>query len=210
LLYTVFYNSRNLVSWLLLVLMLTSVFSVSMYVGQLANHDFEGLKKYQTVPSVVAKPQPDLKPWQEKLGNSFSQGFKNRQSSVLDRIVQIGEVVEAVTPRSFFIGHGFGNGVPSRPVHMEISYLEIFHKQGMLGLSVWALLFASLWRRFYRQVGRNLRTVDYKEESFAFFIAAVFMIAISLTNPFINSPMGLGMLGVALVCLPMGTERRSA
>jgi hypothetical protein len=27
------------------------------------------------------------------------------------------------------------------------------------------------------------------------------MFAISLTNPFINSPMGLGMLAIALICL---------
>ena len=200
LMYTVLFNYKSAVSWLLVVLMITSVFSVSMYVGQLSHHDFEGLAIYQTPPPSV-ETMPELKPWQEKLGNSFSQGFKNRQSSVLDRIIQIGEVAEAVTPASFFIGNGFGIGVPSRPVHMEISYLEIFHKQGLLGLSIWAWFFISLWKRFYRRIGKNLRSIDYKDETFAFFISAAFMFAISLTNPFINSPMGLGMLGIALVCL---------
>jgi O-antigen ligase len=84
---------------------------------------------------------------------------------------------------------------------MEISYLEIFHKQGILGLSIWAWLFASLWKRFYIRIGRDFKLINYKDETFAFFISAAFMFAISLTNPFINSPMGLGMLAIALICL---------
>ena len=143
----------------------------------------------------------DLKPWQRAMASKFTQGFEARESSIIDRIIQIGEVENNLSPKSILIGNGFGMGIPSRPIHMEISYLEIFHKQGILGLSIWAWLFASLWKRFYIRIGRDFKQINYKDETFAFFISAAFMFAISLTNPFINSPMGLGMLAIALICL---------
>ena len=55
----------------------------------------------------------------------------DRSQSDAGRIAQIKEVISMTSVLSSFIGNGFGIGIPSRPVHMEISYLEIFHKQGI-------------------------------------------------------------------------------
>lgn len=204
LLYTLLYNYRSLVSWLIVLLMVTSVFSVTSYVKQVKNFDFEGLAVYQKKVQVQVQQQKvALSPMQEKLGGMFSQGFKNRQVSIIGRFVQFEEVAAAISWRSVLIGHGFGQGVPSRPIHMEVSYLEIFHKQGLLGLGLWIGLMVALWRRFYAQVGARLRAIHYQSEAFAFFISATFMFVISFTNPFINSPMGLGMLALALVVLKL-------
>ena len=56
------------------------------------------------------------------------------------RIETVVQVIENVNVLSLFVGHGLGVGVPIRPVHMEVAYAEIFHKQGVLGLLFWFLL----------------------------------------------------------------------
>ena len=71
------------------------------------------------------------------------------------RVRQIEEVMTAVTPISALIGHGFGNGVPSRPERMEIVYLEAFHKQGIIGLLFWALVILFSWLLYRRAVNNN-------------------------------------------------------
>lgn len=199
-LYTIFYNPKNVVSWLAVVLMLTSLFSVGLYVSQVPNQNFPELAAFQENSRETYKRKP-LKDWQRKLGNMFSQGFEDRESSIIDRIIQVGEVVDAASPASILVGNGFGKGTESRQIHMEISYLEIFHKQGLLGLGIWAGLFFVLWKGFYRRMGRSLRQIPFEDDAFVFFMAAAFMFAISFLNPFINAPMGLGMLAIALISL---------
>lgn len=201
LVYTVFFNHRNLISWLAIVLMLTSLFSVGLYVRQVDQQNFPELMYFQQ-ESVKRYEARDLKPWQRALSGKFSQGFEARESSIIDRIIQIGEVEDFLSPRSVLIGNGFGMGIPSRPIHMEISYLEIFHKQGILGLLLWGWLFWCLVRSFLVVIGdRVRRSTLFHEDAFVFLVAALFMFGISFLNPFINSPMGLGMLAISLVCL---------
>lgn len=199
-LYTIFYNPKNIISWLAIVLMVTSLLSVGLYVSQVPNQNFPELAEFQQNSRETYKRKP-LKDWQRKLGNMFSQGFEDRESSIIDRIIQVGEVIDAATPASIFIGNGLGKGTDSRQVHMEISYLEIFHKQGLMGLAVWFGLFYALWRGFYRRMGRSLKKIPFEDDAFVFFMAAAFMFAISFLNPFINAPMGLAMLGIALISL---------
>lgn len=117
----------------------------------------------------------------------------NRDFSDSGRLQQITEVIERITPLSFFMGHGFGNGVPSRPVHMEISYLEIFHKQGLLGLAFWGYIFFMLLQKY-----RNTPLSPMRD---AFFCGALFVFFQSLTNQYINNPIGLSMVLVTLTCL---------
>ena len=64
------------------------------------------------------------------------------------RIQQIEEVLQRVDVISLFGGHGFGVGVPVRPVHMEIAFLEVFHKQGLLGLLMWGILFLFIYNQY--------------------------------------------------------------
>lgn len=199
--YTVFFNRQNAVSWLAIVLMLTSVYSVGVYVSQVDQQNFPELMQFQEA-SVKRYEARDLKPWQRALAGKFSQGFEARESSIIDRIIQVGEVEDQLTWQSFFIGNGLGNGIPSRQIHMEISYLEIFHKQGLMGLLMWFWLLWSLLKNFKQVIGHRIREITlFHEDAFVFLMAALFMFGISLLNPFINSPMGLGMLALSLVCL---------
>lgn len=121
------------------------------------------------------------------------QMLGNRHESDAARFVQLREVSSAVSPVSFFVGHGLGNGIPSRPVHMEISYLEIFHKQGVAGLFVWGYLFYLIFM--------NFKASSSDLCSKAYFYATSFIFFQSITNQFINNPIGLSFALLSLTWL---------
>ncbi len=112
------------------------------------------------------------------------------------RIAQTKQVMERITPFTLIWGHGFGIGVPAKPIHMEITYLEIFHKQGIIGLFFYAYLFVLISNAFNRAV-RNGNGYWAKP----LFLAAMFVFAQSITNPFINNPIGMSMVLLSLVSL---------
>ncbi len=117
----------------------------------------------------------------------------DRNYSDAGRFRQVREVIEQITLPSFFIGHGFGHGIPSRPIHMEIAYLEIFHKQGIFGLAFWALLLGMIYQKY--------RRADVSDARDFFFFAALFVYFQSLTNQYLNNPIGLSMVLLSIVCL---------
>lgn len=118
----------------------------------------------------------------------------NKALSDSIRIQQIIQVLERINPGSFFIGHGFGIGVPVREVHFEIAYLEIFHKQGVIGLVLWALLLVYLYKAY--TVGRN--APDIRK---AFLLSFLFVVLLSVTNPFLNNPIGISLFMIGLASL---------
>lgn len=115
--------------------------------------------------------------------------FGDRNESDSMRIIQIEEVLNAITTTSFFIGHGFGIGVPTRPDGMEITFLEIFHKQGILGLFLWiGFLFYMIFNYL------NIRNLTYKKIFKPFLVSTFFVYFQSLTNPYLNNPIGMSMV----------------
>lgn len=118
----------------------------------------------------------------------------NRELSDSIRIIEFQQVIGSINFLSFFIGYGFGIGVPIKPIHMEISYLEIFHKEGLLGLFFW---FTIAWMILKSYI--NIKDKDYIVKSF--FLSAVFVYMESLTNPFLNNPIGMGMILISLISL---------
>ena len=138
------------------------------------------------LPSVIAVPILSL--FLETLGD------KSESDSV--RIENIQQVLDGIDSTSFFIGHGFGVGVKIRPVHMEISYLEIFHKQGVLGLIFWAFILLILIIKFTSACrhGNNLIATP-------FFLSSILVFIQSLTNPYLNNPIGMSMILISIVCL---------
>ena len=124
------------------------------------------------------------------LDKSFQE---NREESDYIRVLIIEQVWNAITYLSFLIGHGFGYGIEERTTHMEISYMDIFHKQGIFGLTVWILLLVSVIS-FGRSVSQK-----YKETA-DFWVTAVLMVYLqSFFNPYINNPMGLTVILMGLV-----------
>jgi O-antigen ligase len=118
----------------------------------------------------------------------------DRSISNTDRIIQMKQVFESTTLFTSLIGHGFGIGVPIRPGHMEISYLEIFHKQGLFGLSFWILLFVFIV--FYYS---KIRTSEHRYVADAFFLGTFFIYIQTFTNPFLNNPIGMTFVIITLL-----------
>jgi len=110
------------------------------------------------------------------------------------RIIQIMQVLDNVNIVSLFVGHGFGIGVPIRPNGMEISYLEIFHKQGLLGLMFWLLILIYTILSYIR--------IEEKTPLVKSLLGgSLFIFMQSLTNPFMNNPIGMSMILISLLSL---------
>lgn len=119
--------------------------------------------------------------------------MENREESDSVRLITIDQVFDRITWWSLLIGHGFGQGVPERAAHMEISYLDIFHHQGLFGLSFWVALFVAILKYGNSVVGK------YREEA-AFFMTAAMMIFLqSCFNPYINNSIGMSITLLAFV-----------
>ena len=123
---------------------------------------------------------------------NINLGDKELSNSI--RVQQLVQVIERVNPISFVVGHGFGIGVPIREVHMEIGYLEVFHKQGVLGLSLWAIFFIILYNKYIK-----MKNFIYLRK--AFFLSVLFVILLSFTNPFFNNPIGISLFMISLCSL---------
>lgn len=123
---------------------------------------------------------------------NFELGDKELSDSI--RMQQLVQVAERIDPMSFFIGHGFGIGVPVREVHMEIGYLEVFHKQGIVGLALWALFFVILYNAIVK--GKSLPEIRK-----SYLLSALLVILLSLTNPFFNNPIGISLFVIVLVSM---------
>lgn len=126
----------------------------------------------------------------------FDQGeeFSEKRSGGDERrLITINQVQSEITFTSFIIGHGFGQSVAERPVHMEMSYLEIFHKQGVLGLLFWIalLVFILIYNKKVRINNKNIS--DF------FVIASILIYIQSLFNPYLNNPIGMGMVLLSFV-----------
>lgn len=130
----------------------------------------------------------------------------SRDLSVSDRvrILTLNQIEERQSiPRAIF-GHGLGVGVPERPHGMEISYLQIYHQQGFVGLSFGLLLFLAI----------TLETVAIRRrgpapDAVALYVAVIAVVVESSTNPTINNPIGMSVLMIALVSLRRIREQAS-
>ncbi|MCK5613392.1 hypothetical protein KAR91_66595, partial [Candidatus Pacearchaeota archaeon] len=132
-------------------------------------------------------------PYLVGIGASF---LDKANPSNLGRLLQLTQAAERITPISIFIGHGFGIGVPVRPVHFEISFLEIFHKQGLLGLMFWLALLGVIVHNY-----SQIRSYKYKRIALGFLLSSLFIYIQSQTNPFMNNPIGMSFLIISVISL---------
>jgi hypothetical protein len=79
---------------------------------------------------------------------------------------------------------------------MEITYAEIFHKQGVIGLLWWTALVAILATRLRQAIKNGNRSLAYP-----LFLSASFVLFESATNPFLNNPIGMYPFIISLVGL---------
>jgi hypothetical protein len=120
----------------------------------------------------------------------------DRSDSNRERMVTMSQAFDRTNIVTTMVGNGFGIGVPERPEHMEISYLEIFYKQGIVGLCWWVALLVLLVLRFRKAIGWT-----DPRRCYPFFLASIFIAIESFTNPFINNPIGMTFVTLSLACL---------
>lgn len=162
------------------------ILAKSQFLIASASQWIDSLNKENELPQVEQRDAPtDTKKLNPRL-------LGDRAYSDDSRWRQVRQVLREMDLQSVLLGHGFGQGIPIRPIHMEISYLEIFHKQGIIGLFFWLYLLILLYRK-YREADGVLRE--------PFFFGALFVFIQSTTNQFVNNPIGLAMVLVSLVCL---------
>jgi hypothetical protein len=120
--------------------------------------------------------------------------FQDRADSDVVRFTQMTQVSDNITPFTLIFGHGFGIGVQDRPIHMENSFLEIFHKQGIIGIGFWLFLLAYIFIIYFK-IKNN------KNIALPFLLSTTFVYLQSFTNPFVNNPIGLSIILLTIVIL---------
>ena len=128
---------------------------------------------------------------------------ENREESDEIRLRTIRMVSDQATPWSVFFGHGFGHGVEGRLYHMEISYLEMFHKQGIVCIIFWLMF---LWNTVMCGLSIPERYKDLGD----FFLTSSLMIYVqSFFNPYVNNPIGMSVTLLAFaVCYRLSHDER--
>lgn len=130
-------------------------------------------------------------------GSAFQEASFDRTESDQVRYLQIDQVKSRVTPTSFIIGNGFGEGVPIRDNHMEINYLEIFHKQGLIGLIFWIFILTHIIVG-YLKIRENS---EFEIKLRPFVLSSFFVFFQSLTNPFLTNSIGMNIIMATIVAI---------
>ncbi|MCX6231082.1 MAG: O-antigen ligase family protein [Bacteroidetes bacterium] len=110
------------------------------------------------------------------------------------RIEQIKEVLNDMSVSTIIQGHGFGKGVKIRFMHMEISFLEIIHKQGLIGVFIWLYMLFIATKLYLKLLKRKIH-----QKATPYFFSVLFTFFVSLTNPFMNNPLGLTIIIISIV-----------
>jgi len=118
-------------------------------------------------------------------------GDKSESNQV--RLITYEQVKESTSLISVLFGHGLGIGVKERSIHMEVSYLEIFHKQGLIGLSFWILILLLILRSYSKIRNKSRRAI-----ALPFVLSTILIYIQTATNPFLNNPIGMSMVLITL------------
>jgi O-antigen ligase len=126
----------------------------------------------------------------------FITQLGDKSDSNIVRLITYEQVKESVTPLSVLFGHGLGIGVEMRSVHMEATYLEIFHKQGLLGLFFWFIILLLTILAYSKIRNKESRLI-----ALPFVLSTVLIYIQTTTNPFLNNPIGMSMVLIAFSAL---------
>lgn len=99
----------------------------------------------------------------------------------------------------FIYGRGLGAIIGERS-RIEMNYLEIFYKQGIIGLAFWISIILYM---FYMYI--NVESY-WKNYSLAFFLCGVFVFAITATNTFLTGSIGMALVWIAFAALHVLTK----
>lgn len=128
---------------------------------------------------------------------SLEEGLDGqRESSNLQRLEDFGFIFERLDVRTVLLGQGLGVPVGER-ANIENTFLWAFWRLGLFGVLFW-LAPLVLCLTYYSRVWRGGR--DHRLAS-AFAFGAVLVYVQTLSNPYLNNPIGLSYVLVALFAL---------
>lgn len=125
----------------------------------------------------------------------------NQDDSDLVRVVSIEQLLNMLTPLSLLIGHGLGIGVQIRPSHMEIVYLEILHKQGIVGISFYLFLLVKIIINLFsifRSKNCGGEHGNIKSYALSYTSASLYVYIQSFTNPLLTNALGTSIVVLSL------------
>lgn len=105
-------------------------------------------------------------------------------SGTSTRIKTIEESTKVIN-ENILLGNGYGTELPTKKFHQENSFIDIVVEQGLLGLFLYLTLFTYIFIR--------------RKQNIDLTIAMLAVALMSLTNPYINNPLGIGLIILTLI-----------
>lgn len=133
-------------------------------------------------------------------------GLLQRPVSDSVRLADLNIIWTELNVTMLLIGKGIGAIIGQRE-RIEMTYLEVFYKQGLVGLILWGSVLFTIFNAF-RRVQGTLR----RQQAFVFLLAALFVYFATATNTFLTGSIGMCIVLIsAVVLLAMNnTEQRGA
>ncbi len=114
--------------------------------------------------------------------------------SVALRLADLRATAEIWDVPTILIGQGLGPSIGARG-HIEMNYIEILYKQGLLGLSFWLLPIAYITLQMSRAMPER------RTNAMPYYLAALFVYFENATNPFLTNPIGMSVVLIAMVAI---------
>ncbi len=132
--------------------------------------------------------------------NSFSiddlVAMGDRLQSVTQRLEDMSYIVRHLDISTLIFGEGLGSYINFRP-NIENSYLWALWKLGLLGLTFWLLpLLVCTWFFVQIRFGSAVHSL-----ATAYYGGVLVLYIVTISNPFINNPIGLSYLLIAMFSL---------
>jgi hypothetical protein len=105
--------------------------------------------------------------------------------------------------QTVLFGQGFGAPILGREA-IEIAYVNVFIKQGVIGIIFWLLppFYLAWLMRSINDSGRRALAMPY-------FMSAALVYVMSLTNPFLTNPIGMSIVMIAMVAVRVVNQSSS-
>jgi hypothetical protein len=116
-----------------------------------------------------------------------------------DRAEDLKSFVKEVDLSMVAIGRGLGAVLRGRE-RIEMNYLEVLYKQGILGLSLWLLLFLYMCQ-LYLAV-----PPETKAFGLPFFLSGLFVFVSTASNTFLTGSIGMGAVFISITSLLVLTQ----
>lgn len=133
-----------------------------------------------------------------KVTNNKKTAKPDADESVATRVYLLSESKKILTssPKAMVVGSGYGTQIGNRLTGIEMSFLDIWVEQGIIGVILWLLISLMVFFNFNKsyQISKKINSNDI-----AIMACTIALLLLTNINPFINNPIGISFLLFALV-----------